>query len=312
MKKRIILIKRPLFICIISFLIASLLATAIVHAEEDKINESKRNDFNARLSHINCKILLTEKQIDLLSKINENVSSLKSALNADYIKLQEFSAAFNNKEFNNYFTTTFKDNLKKAVMEINQAKKDFRKSNLTKEEKSILRDDHKKSISEYSDCINKADKDIADARAGYLNSWINKWNNVITKMKERGYDTSEMESVVSDARIKLLPALEAIKSATAGNRNKVMGTARNLHLYLWTRFEIARLNIYLKSIETDAIAEGYQTEFNAIKGKLTGVSALAVEGKIYGPGEFETIWKAIRDATMMLKELNRKIMGKAE
>ncbi len=303
--------KQKYFMLTASFFIFSIVASAIVIAEDEKISDSKRNDFNARLSHINCKIQLTEKQIDLLTKINNNLSSYKDNLDSDYKKLQEFASTLNHKEFNNYFTTTFKNNLKNAAMEINQAKKDFRKSNLTKDEKSTLKDGHKESISEYSDCINKADKEVSDARAGYLNSWINRWSNIIAKMKENGYDTSEMESVVSNAQTKLLPAIEAIKGAT-GNRKNVMGTARNLHLYLWARFEIARLNSYLKSIEDDAIDNKYQTEINVIKGKINSVSTLAVEGKIYGPNDFEAVWKVIRDSAQMLKELNKKLAGKGE
>lgn len=289
-----------------------LLALGIVFAEDEKISESKRNDFNARLAHINCKILLTEKQIDLLVKVNENLSSHKGILDADYKKLQEFATALNHKDFNNYFTTTFKDNLKKATSEIKEAKRDFRKGNLTKEEKKTIKDEHKTAISEYADCVNKADKERASARADYLNSWINKWNNIIAKMKEKGFDTSGMESVVSDAQTKLLPALEAIKNASAENRKSAIESARNLHLHLWVRFEIARIESYLKSIESDANAKGYQNDVSAIKAKLDEASALAVEGKKYAAGEFETTWKAIKDASQMLKELNKKLKEKGE
>lgn len=288
-----------------------LLMLGIVFAEDEKVSESKRNDFNARLAHINCRIQLTEKQLGLLTKINSNLSSHKALLDADYAKLQEFASALNHKEFNKYFTTTFKDNLKNASKDIKGAKRDFRKGNLTKEEKKTIKDEHKTTISEYADCINKADKDWAEARGGYLNAWLNKWKNVIAKMKENGYNTAEMESVVSDAETKLLPAIEAVKNAsTKESRKSAMESAKNLHLHLWARFEIARIKSYLNFIESDANAKGYESDVTAIKAKLDEASALAVSGKKYKEGEFESVWAAIKDAAQMLKELNKKIKGK--
>ncbi len=126
-------------------------------------------------------------------------------------------------------------------------------------------------------------------------------------MKEKGYDAAEMEAVVADAQTKLVPALEAVKNATKSTRKNSMENARNLHLHLWARFEIARLGSYLKSIEANATASGYSSDVDAIKAKLNEASKLAPSGKKYGPGEFETTWKAIKDAAQMLKDLNKKL-----
>lgn len=285
-----------------------LLMLGIVFAEDENVNGSKRNDFNARLAHINCRVQLTETQLGLLMKINSNLSSHKALLDADYAKLQEFANALNHKEFNKYFTTTFKDNLKNATKDIKESKKNFRKGNLTNDEKKTIKDEHKTAIAEYADCINKADKDWAEARGGYLNSWLNKWKNIISKMKEKGYDTAEMESVISDAETKLLPAIEAVKNASSKEEKKsAKESARNLHLHLWARFESARIKSYLSFIESDAIAKGYESDVTAIKAKLDEASALAVSGKKYKEGEFESVWKVIKDASQMLKELNKKV-----
>ncbi len=299
---------------IAGILFFSILILGIVIAQEDaadtKIKDTKRNDFNARLEHISCRIDLTKKQIDLLSGVDSNLSSYKTALDADVAKLKEFADVSDNKGFNDYLTKTLKDDLKKAVMAVKDAKGDFRKSNLTKEEKATLRDNHKTAISAFADCVSKADKDLVDARTEHLGKWIEKWNNIISKMKEKGFDTTGMESVVSDAQTKLLPALDAIKSAsTKETRKTAMENARNLHLHLWARFEIARIKSYLSFIETDAVAKGYQTDVNVIKEKLSGATNLASEGKKYGPGEFESTWKAIRDTAQLLKDLNKKVKG---
>lgn len=291
-----------------SFIVFTLFLSTGVFAEYHKINESKRNDYTAILQHINCRIQLTEKQLDLLSVANSSITSYKSPLDADYTKLQEFATALNHKEFTSYITTTFKDNLKSAVKAVQDTKKDLKRANLTQEQKQQLKDGHKEAIAGFANCTNDAAKNWSEARRGYLNAWIERWKNIISKMNEKGYDTAEMEAVVSDAQSKLIPALEAIKNAaTPGLRKTAMENARILHLHLWARFEIARLNSYLKSIEANATAAGYGSDVDAIKAKLAEASKLAPSGKRYGPGEFETTWKAIKDAAQMLRELNRKL-----
>lgn len=170
-----------------------------------------------------------------------------------------------------------------------------------------MREFHRTALSEFADCVDKSDRDLAEARKGYLSAWLNRWENIIEKMKEKGHDTSEMESVLADAKNRLIPAREAIKTATKENRRSAMEDARNLHLYLWSRFEIARIRSYLKSIEDEAISAGYESDVNAINQKLTTAGNIAVPGKKHGRGEFESVWREIKDAAKMLKDLNKKL-----
>ncbi|MDO8509092.1 MAG: hypothetical protein Q7S27_05410 [Nanoarchaeota archaeon] len=293
------------------FAIAVLLVSSffVIALETDNgIEETKRNDYNARLGHINCRVDLTNGQIDLLSDVDPNLTMYKEKLDADYAKLKELADAMNHKEFSTYITTTFKENLKNSVMAVNKAKVDFRKSNLTSDEKKTVRDGNKKVIAEYADCINKADKDLSEKRTGHLTAWINKWNNVISKMKEKGHNTTEMELVVMDAQSKLMPILDTIKNASSKEARKTaMENARNLHLHLWARFEIARIESYLMSIEEEAVAKGFQTEVDAINARLDEAGKLAISGKRYKDGEFDTVWSAIKESAKMLKDLNKKL-----
>ncbi len=295
-------------ISMVFFLVLVVLFANLISAEERVIKESKRNDFNARLEHIMCRIELTQGQLELLSSVNSSLILYKDTLDEDLAKLKEFADAANQKEFGNYFTTTLKNNLRNAVTAVKNAKIQFRRSNLTQDEKKTLIDNHKSAIVEFSDCVNEADNNFAEARASYLSAWISKWNKIIERMKESGYNTDEMKSVVNEAESKLLPALEKIKDAyNKEERKRSMQDARNIHLHLWARFEIARMEAYLKSIEEEAIASGYKEDFSIIKNKLGAISRLAVAGKKYGQGEFDTVWKTIKETNDMLKELNKKL-----
>ena len=287
--------------------LAVVLISASVIAEDANIGESKRNDFNARLDHVRCRIELVKKQINLLSGVDASLNSYKAPLDTDYLKLQELAATLNSKEFSDYFTTTFKDNLMNAVKAIQDDKRNVRSTNLTREEKTSLRDNDKVITSEFAECINKADKNFTESRIKYFGAWINRWNNIISKMKEKGYDTSEMEGIVADTKKDLLLASDQIKNAGRSGKRIVVENAKNVHLHSWARFEIARIRSYLKSIESDSVAKGYQSNVDLIKAKLDEASNIAVVGKKYKEGEFEGVWKLIRDAAQMLKELNKKL-----
>ncbi len=121
-----------------SLVVFTLFLSAGVFADYHLINESKRNDFNARLQHMNCRVELVKTQLDLLSVANSSISSYKAPLDADYAKLQELAAALNHNEFNSYFTTTFKDDLKNAVKVVQAEKANLRKANLTAEQKKTF------------------------------------------------------------------------------------------------------------------------------------------------------------------------------
>lgn len=281
--------------------------SVLADSDDIKVNESRRNDYTARLMHINCRIQLTKTQLDIFSLANSNITSYKAPLDTDYVKLQELATALNHKEFDRYFTITFKDDLKNAVKAIRTEKSNIKKANITQEQKKNLKSLNKEAIAAFANCTSDADKEWSKSRAGYLNSWITKWNNIITKMKEKGYDTTEMEAVVADAQNTLLPALADVRNATKKDIRTTMEAARNLHLHLWARFEIARINSYLKSIEAEAALAGYTSEISAIKAKLDQASNTDVVGKKYKEGEFESVWSLIKDASKMLKDLNKKL-----
>lgn len=297
--------KYIILLSIMSCMLASVLLAGIIYAQED-VQAEKRNDYAARLEHIDCRIDLTKKQIDLLSSMNETLIEHKNTLDTDYAKLKESGDALNHTAFR-YAFAELRDDLKETARDIREVKKDIRTMNKTKEERKVLRENHQTLMREFVLCLNETENKKLDSRIAYLNRWITRWNGAIEEMKAKGYNTSEMESVVMDAQEKLIPAIEALKNSTTENRKMLMEEARSLHLHLWARFQIARVRSYLSSIESDAIAKGYQAEVDAIKTKLNTASTLAVEGKKYGPGEFETTWKTIREATRMLKELNKKL-----
>ena len=149
--------KNKLFIIAISFAVITLfLSTGIL--ADDNVNETRRNDYTARLSHINCRIQLTKTQLEIFSLANSSITSYKAPLDADYAKLQELATALNHKEFDRYFTTTFKDDLKNAVKAVQAQKFNIKKANITMEQKKNLKGLNKEAIAEFANCTNDAYK----------------------------------------------------------------------------------------------------------------------------------------------------------
>lgn len=288
-------------------MLALITLTTFVVANTNEIDQATRNDFNARLEHVTCKIELTKKQIELLIVVDPELEQHKQVLDEDKLNLQAFAEGWEHKDFNTYLTTIFKDNLKNAVKELRDAKLTLRKSALTRDEKIKIRDNHKIITEEYASCTSIADDNWVKSRVQYLNAWVLRWNTLLNEMKEGGYDISEMEKVMIEVNEQLLPEIENLRDSTKDNRRIFMQNARSLHLHSWARFEIARINSYLDSVEEKANEKGYQTMVDSIKVKLEEASALASPGKRYAPGEFEAVWKTLKDTVQMLKEMNKKL-----
>lgn len=286
----------------VSFMVLTIMSAS---ALADELNDSKRNDFNARLEHIACKIQLTKTQLDIFSAVNSNITSYKDVLDADYVKLAEAAAGMDPQEFSRaVFNTSFRSDLQDAVKAIRTAKVDFVKSNITKDEKKNMSAKHKQAIADYANCTASADKNWTEARVQFLQGWINRWEKTIEDMKNEGYNTSEMESVVADAKKKLTPAVQTLaNNSYKSARKKAMEDAQNLHLHLWARFQIAKVRSFLSFIEPKATSSEDSAKVTAIKAKLDEAAKLAIAGKKYAPGEFSKVWGLINDASKMTKEL---------
>jgi hypothetical protein len=278
--------------------------------EEKKI--AKGNELEARYSHLVCKINLGIAQsenladytsAETLTDLNDKIISDLEILNG-YVELGDVTA------FNTYERTTFNPDVKSLQDLIKSLTQNIKALNLSDEEKKSIRDSWKESVSAYSECNSESKKEIVFARSNFIDEQINEWNDAIKAAILAGVDATEMESIVNEAE-ELSNLLDQAANATTDDQMKSnIEEIRDLHLHLWARFNIAKVDAYLTLVEQQANDSGMQNDVAEIRQLLDEASAKAQPGKVYGDGDFQATWQNIKDASNKLRQLVNSIKEK--
>jgi hypothetical protein len=278
-----------------------------IRKEEKK--QARGNELDARYSHLVCKINLGVAQAenladyvsaDTLTEQNDQIISDLEILNG-YVESGNVSA------FNNFEKTTLRTDVKDLQDLIKGLTHDIKALNLSDEEKKSIRDSWKESVSAYAQCNSESKKDVVSARSNFIDEQISEWNDAIEAAKLEGIDTSDLEEIVADAQ-ELSKILDEAANATTDDLMKAkIDEVRNLHLHLWARFNIAKVDAYLSEVETQANEAGKQDKVAEIRELLSEASAIAQPGKVYADGEFQATWQKIKSASDKLRELVKSL-----
>jgi hypothetical protein len=173
--------------------------------------------------------------------------------------------------------------------------------NLTNTQKMSLRNDWKTITETYSKCNADTRRIIVESRKNIIDVDIDKWNTEVESMKGKGLDTAEMELVIADGSQLSGMLDDALKLTSDSEFKTKIDEINDLHLHIWARYHIARLNSYIVKIEATPGSTEYADELNSIKALLNEAENLATPGRKYGNGEFTTTWNNIKQAQNELK-----------
>jgi hypothetical protein len=298
---------KAIIVCVLGLL---LLASAAI-AEEN----ATTNNLNARYQHILCRAELAKAQAGILSETVESTPS-EDTINANMETLKGYADAGDIKGFNNYAKTTVTSSFKTFNSKMIAARNEWKSLNMSRLQRreglvqSISA--WKDALTAFSDCNNNARRNIADVRIQQVTTAVEKWNQIIADMKAKGLTTTDMEAVVADAAELNAQLQEAQQITEDAAYNAKIEEIRQLHLHLWARFSIARIESYLQQIEPKATEAGMTEPVNQIKAMLSSSKAIAAKGNKYAEGEFEQTWQNIYQAGEKLKKLANDLKGEAQ
>ncbi|MFH1182083.1 MAG: hypothetical protein V1702_03950 [Candidatus Woesearchaeota archaeon] len=297
---------------IILFALALLILASAAFADD---NTTTRNNLEARYTHLACRAELVKAQSDILSKL-VNSTPAADTINSNIEKLKEYADAGDVKGFNTYARTTLTTSFKTFGSRLITAKNEWRTLNQSRRERreGIVQAiaDWKAATDAFSDCNNNAQRNIVTVRQQQITKAIENWNQVVTDMKAKGLNTTAEEAIIAEAE-QLRAMLQEAQQITddAAFQAKVE-EIRQLHLHLWARFHIAKIESYLQQIEPKAIEAGKTEPVRQIKSLLDSSKAMAAKGNKYAEGEFEQTWQNIYQAGQKLKELAKSLRGDSQ
>jgi hypothetical protein len=299
---------KPIMICAIALLVLASSAIAVDTA-------TVRNDLDARYLHLSCRAQLVTAQEGILAKI-VNTTPSAATITANMAKLKEYAEANDVKGFNTYVRTTLMTSFKTFGSKLLTARNEWKSMNFSRRERAKelaqAATDWKAATAAFSNCNKQAQYQIVQIREGQITSAIENWQAVLADMKAKGLNTTAEEAVLADAEQLKTMLQEAKKITDEEEFNAKIEEIRQLHLHLWARFYIARIESHLQYLEPNATTDKQKELVGQIKSMLASSKHITSKGNKYAEGEFEQIWQNIYQAGEKVKALGKSIKGGAQ
>jgi len=268
------------------------------------VDNNKVQELGARYDYIACRVNLVQSQATLLSTYGTISGTDK--ITSDFTQLKGLADSGNPTSFNTQVQAINTD-FKTVNDELKTARQALSKSNISQSDRDTLKSEWNSTLQTYQSCNIAARKEIVSARIEVLQSSIDNWNGIIVNMTEKGLNTTELTSVVSDAQ-KLLSDLNTASQATDDASFKTMlDNANDEQNHLWARFAIGRINSNIAHIEPIIGQANLSGDLDQLNSLLNTASSLATPGKKYGTGEFQQTWQDIKDASGMLNTMSKDL-----
>ncbi|MBI5051318.1 hypothetical protein HZC08_01020 [Candidatus Micrarchaeota archaeon] len=293
--------KKVFFAILVFALLAFAQDASAIEERSDKVDLlSKKHD------RIVCRVQFYKT---ILGSAEENLNlsnpELVADLGAASQRLRSAAQAGDRAEFNSAMNELAKLS-KDVVVDYNHAKGRLKGKS---EVRKMLKEKFLAGKDDMNACLRLANINVAKARVNHVDKWVNHTMNISEKMKAKGINVTDLESITSQAREKSEKLSDAIHSGNSEKVDEVEREVRQSHLHLWARFHLSKLTLLLDRMDEVAAEKGYQSEVDSIKKLLEDTAALVNEGEPYSEGDFEQVYTNIKDASKQLRELYNNIKG---
>ncbi len=261
---------------------------------------SCRADFNAGY------IGALETGIPSASSLQSYADKVKS----DEQELQGLAAAGNATAFRDFMKSAFDPDMKSANDAVRSWRSDYR--NQSNSSKESLKASYGQLRASEESCEFQALKEYANDRVESYDDALSDYSSSVSKLDAKGVPTSDLSSLISDARSQVVgPLQSAVSGATnvsqlrqaLGGYCLYNGCKDGTNFHMAARFDSDRLGDILVRIQPLAQADGLGSNVTAAQTALSSVqSELASIGTSeYAQGQADTVWSGIRSVAGDLK-----------
>jgi hypothetical protein len=280
--------------------------------------------FDARYTEASCRIdrfsAILNAYETCTSQSFSNANSSLTKLNTDMSQIKTAADAGNRTQLIDLMKVYARDT--KSLMDaLRTAKSSFHDRDLTEKEKNstksrnlttastvkvCIKDIFDKATADFASCHNNAVINQGKAVAAWLGAWKDKWNNIISNMSAKGYDTTGMTGVVSGVDGAITQINDAVSSGNATHVIDAEKTVKDEQLHLWANFNIARLEAYITNLTS--LAQSNETgTLNDAQNYLNDAKTMTAPGTPYGPGQFDKTWDDIKAAAIDISAVIKAI-----
>ncbi|MEK6874356.1 MAG: hypothetical protein AABX52_01250 [Nanoarchaeota archaeon] len=273
------------------------------------IQNTHEQALQARTAHLACAVERAKTQLDILNtQTQKDVTQLKSNLDADLTHLKELVTQKNRKGFDDTAKTLRTDlNIARdTIKETRDTKSENEnKDKESRDNKKVARDAAKEQLQSaqeaFKTCQNNALKTQAQAMNDIADTATKRWQQKIDDFKAKGIKTDELQNVLDEAKAEKEKLALTISTSDPNELTDAMKAWRESNLHIHARFEIAKLRASISTLEERAATHNTNIDLAPAKKLLEQAEGLLSPGTAYGSGEFESVWKAIKEANQKLK-----------
>ena len=296
---------------ILLFAVALLLTGfALADTTDNTTDDMGRNALDVRYAHLSCKVDFTGKQLELFNGINDSIGLLdkKETLDNELSNLKSILDDGNSTAFDKYVEETLRPSMQDATKALNAFKANISRQNLTAEEKTTLRNYLNGLRNDYSSCVSDKQEKMARLMIKFYDRTDNRWDDIIKHLKNSNITTTDLEKIKTELEAQKVKLQEAIDSGNATLIKETIKEIQDTNQKLWARFEIGKLNGYMKKLGKMAEKYGLGEKIKNIQDKLDNLDNYTGPGNKYGPGERTHVWQEIYRAGKDMRETSKEIL----
>jgi len=293
-------------------LIAVCLLTAVSVA---KAGQANTVILDARLDVLSCRIDFASVQIDLIRTDiagAPDLSTDKVKIQAGIGQLKAYASSGDKENFSKYVVNNLAADMKTASEHIQAVKKDYKKYNISKQEKQTIKAAFKYKADKYRTCMNSTTVANAKQALKAIDKWIDNAQKRIDQLKGKGYDTSGLSAIVADAKGNYQTLSDAIATKDAKKVSEAATEVRDKHLHYCANFRGAELTLYIEKLEGIDTNKKYTAALDQAGKEIDAALAIAVPGHEYTEGEFAAVWTDLNKAGKTISDTAKSIKGKKQ
>ena len=302
---------------LLALLLVFLLATTIVHAEDEETEIEETEDaetinmqaLNVRFDHLKCKVDLTNRQIDLIKEVfpDADLTEHKDKLNADIDELSSIKDLGEKAAFDEYITTVLRPDFHEANSDIREIKANWSQYNNSDDQAAEFRDGIKAAVESYAECVGKKEKAMTRVMMNHLKYTETHWNRIIGTMQNRNMDTAKMEQIKEQLQARIAEIQQTISYNDTTRVRQRLDDAREHNLQLWANFERERLYGYLDKIEGATTNANRTNNIESVKSRLENIDRYVVQGYAYQRGDAVQVRAILGEASKELRQTSLEI-----
>jgi hypothetical protein len=179
----------------------------------------------AREQHLSCTVDFTSSVMnDVVNAVPQDSSGPLSAdisrLNGDESQLSSLASAGDPDAFDSFVTGTLTKDVTQSISDLHAARRGFKGDNITNATLTQLNSGYSTARSTLTSCNDGAVSTLLQARINEFTATISDWNNKISELGAKGFDTTAMQAVASGATTDVVTPLQT--ALQSGNQAQMV------------------------------------------------------------------------------------------